>query len=215
MTSRADSSITSDIICRQLLESIILHRSFCFLVGVFEVFTGVNDAFERGRPRNERFSEGSYHQSQECVLCGEESITKGISCAENGYIEASVHRLRKFIVRPSTFRPQKPSQHLRAKRNHTDASVDTEGKNSCFRLILQLIIRRTCHADQSRNIQSRRQILPSSFIRIFNQRIIRVCLVFEKLVNKSSSSVLQHFGSFSVLAKYFFSSELSITVEIG
>lgn len=40
--------------------------------------------------------------------------------------------------------------------------------------------------------------------------------MFEKLVNKSSSSVLQHFGSFSVLAeKYLFFSELSITVEIG
>ena len=39
--------------------------------------------------------------------------------------------------------------------------------------------------------------------------------MFEKLVNKSSSSVLQHFGLFSVLAKYLFSSELSITVEIG
>lgn len=64
MTSRADSSITSDIICQQLLESIILYRIFCFLVGVFEVFTSANDAFERGRPRNERFSEGSYHQSQ-------------------------------------------------------------------------------------------------------------------------------------------------------
>ena len=34
--------------------------------------------------------------------------------------------------------------------------------------------------------------------------------MFEILVNKSSSSVLQHFGLFSVLA-----SELSITVEIG
>lgn len=64
MTSRADSSITSDIICQQLLESIILYRIFCFLVGVFEVFTSANDAFERGRPRNERFSGGSYHQSQ-------------------------------------------------------------------------------------------------------------------------------------------------------
>lgn len=39
--------------------------------------------------------------------------------------------------------------------------------------------------------------------------------MFEKLVNKSSSSVLQHFMSFSVLANYLFSSELSISVEIG
>lgn len=91
MTSRANSSITSDIICRQLLESIILHRIFCFLVGVFEVFTGVNDAFDHA----------------------EDHVTKGFQKAEPSTKAKSMFFVGKNQLRKE-FRAQKTDTLKRA-----------------------------------------------------------------------------------------------------
>lgn len=102
MTSRANSSITSDIICRQLLESIILHRIFCFLVGVFEVFTGVNDAFDHAEDHiTKGFQKAATTKAKSMFFVGKNQLRKEFRAqktdtlkrAYTGYVSWSfVHR---------------------------------------------------------------------------------------------------------------------------